>query len=69
MERQEDVARRIVRDQEDAIRHDRIESLYAFDRQGNLVFSKRGQGGEVTLEAGEIARLKDMVVTHNTPEH
>jgi hypothetical protein len=56
-----------VRAQEDAIRHDAVESAYAFDQQGNLILAKTGTEDEVAFTAGELALLKDAVVTHNHP--
>jgi hypothetical protein len=58
---------RIVRAQEDAIRHDPVESLFAFDASGNVVFSKTGGQHDIDLSLLEVARLRDTVLTHNHP--
>jgi hypothetical protein len=60
-------AEQAVRAQEDAIRHDAVESAYAFDQQGHLILAKTGTQDEVAFSADEIALLKDAVVTHNHP--
>ncbi len=62
-----DAAEQVVRAQEDVIRHNPLESAYAFDRQGILVLSKRGAKSEIGFTAAELLLLKDMVLTHNHP--
>jgi hypothetical protein len=58
---------RAVRAREDAIRHDAVESLYAFDVDGAVAFSKVGGRHEIDLSLLEIARLQNTVLTHNHP--
>jgi hypothetical protein len=58
---------RAVRAQEDLIRHDSVESLYAFDVGGSIVFSKTGGQHDIQVSLLEVARLRDTVLTHNHP--
>jgi hypothetical protein len=62
-----DPRERAVRTREEAIRHDAVESLYAFDVDGTAVFTKVGGRHDIALSLFEIARLQNTVLTHNHP--
>jgi hypothetical protein len=62
-----DPCERAVRAREDAIRHDDVESLCAFDVAGTTVFSKVGGCHDIDLSLLEIAHLQNALLTHNHP--
>jgi hypothetical protein len=56
-----------VLEMENRLRPQKFESLVIFDKDGNQILFKDGEQYEVAVTNGELAKMKDQVVTHNHP--